>query len=480
MDAKERIANALKIATDTKVFEMGQGLLAETPVIFKQQFPGRKAVVIADVNTWPAAGEAVYLYMKEAGITTEKYIIDKKEFHAEWKYIEMVDKILEGDFSGAKSIENDVDHKEADATKAFRSASQDYYTAVAVGSGVINDLCKLCSHHHGQQYLTVPTAASVDGFSSFGASISYQNAKQTFDCPAPVAILADIDVIAHAPKEMTAAGYADLSAKIPAGAEWMVADLMGTEPIIPSAWHVLQDVINDMLSNPKGVAEGEPQAVADLFEGLTLSGFAMQAARSSRPASCCDHLFSHIMDMTHHRYKGKLQSHGFQVAIGTLTMCAVFDEFFKYDLSKIDVDSCVKAWPTLASEQARALELFKNFPAPRLGWESITRKYTDADAVRKELTLVKDNWPDFRKKLQGQVYSFDKMQNLFMVAGAPYDPSMIGITRKELHDMFPFVQLMRWRFNLLDLAKRARIYDSLVESVFAEGGAWDLSKEMTR
>jgi hypothetical protein len=36
---------------------------------------------------------------------------------------------------------------------------------------------------------------------------------------------------------------------------------------------------------------------------------------------------------------------------------------------------------------------------------------------------------------------------------------------------------MRWRFNLLDLAKRARIYDQLVASVFAKGGAWDLDKE---
>ena len=47
-----------------------------------------------------------------------------------------------------------------------------------------------------------------------------------------------------------------------------------------------------------------------------------------------------------------------------------------------------------------------------------------------------------------------------------------------LKDMFPKVQLMRFRFNLLDLAKRAGFYDSLVEAVFAEGGAWDLTKEV--
>ena len=212
MDRTERIKRALSVCTDTKVFEMGNGVLGKVPGVFREFFPGRKAVVIADINTWPVAGKAVFENMAAAGIPTEKYIIDKKEFHAEWKYVEMTDRILDGDPSSAKAIENAEDHVEADAGKAFRTPSDSFPIAVAVGSGVINDLCKLCSHHHGQQYLTVPTAASVDGYSSFGASISYQNAKQTFDCPAPVAIVADIETIANAPKEMTAAGYADQAA----------------------------------------------------------------------------------------------------------------------------------------------------------------------------------------------------------------------------------------------------------------------------
>ena len=445
MDSKQRIANALKVATDTKVFEMGRGVSSLAPEVFKRFFPGKKAKIIADIHTWPVLGEKVHGLFVQAGIPTGKFIIMEEEFHAEWEYIEMVDKELD-----------------------------DGSVAVSVGSGVINDLCKLCSHHHGQQYLTLPTAASVDGYSSFGASISYQNSKQTFSCPAPVAVIADIDVIAAAPKEMTAAGYADLAAKVPAGAEWMVADLMGTAPIKPDAWHVLQDCLDDLLSDPEGVAAGNPDAIADLFEGLTLSGIAMQAAQSSRPASCCDHLFSHILDMTHHRFNGKLQSHGFQVAIGTLTMCAVFDELFKMDLTKIDVEKCVAAWPALEQEQERALGIFKDFPAPTLGYDNITKKYNDAETVREQLTRVRDTWPEFKKKLQGQVYSFEKMRGLFKTAGAPYDPSMIGVTRRQLKDMFPIVQLMRHRMNVLDLAKRGGFYDGLVEAVFAPGGAWEI------
>ena len=446
MTSEERIAAALKVATDTKAFELGQGILGRVPVLFKEYFPGREAVVVADKNTWRVAGAEVFEALTSAGIPTGKHLFKEDEFHADWDHIEELDRVL-------------------DETGAI---------AVSIGSGTINDLCKLCSHHHKQSYLTVPTAASVDGYTSFGASITYQNAKQTFECPAPVAVVADVDVIAAAPKEMTAAGYADLAAKVPAGAEWMISDLVGTEPIQPAAWHVLQDCLDDLLSNPAGVAAGETKAVSDLFEGLILSGFAMQAARSSRPASCCDHLFSHILDMTHHRYKGKFVSHGFQVAIGTLTMCAVFDEFLKYDLTKIDVDACVAVWPSLESEQARALEIFKDFPAPKLGYEQITQKYGDAETVRRELTALRESWPELRERIAGQVWSFARMQEAFKIAGAPYEPEHIGITRKDIQAMFPKVQLMRWRYNVLDLAKRGQFYDQLVSAVFAPGGGWEL------
>jgi glycerol-1-phosphate dehydrogenase [NAD(P)+] len=446
MNSEERIAKALAVSTDTRAFELGRNNLNKAPELFQRFFEGRKALIVADNNTWRVAGEAVYDFFKAAGVPVERFLFEEEEFHADWDHIEQLDAAI--DRSGA--------------------------IVVSVGSGTINDLCKLCSHHHEQSYLTIPTAASVDGYTSFGASITKDNAKQTFSCPAPVAVLADVEVIAAAPKEMTAAGYADLAAKVPAGGEWMIADLVGTEPIVPEAWHILQDDLDELLSDPAGVAAGNLDAVGALFEGLILSGFAMQAARSSRPASCCDHLFSHILDMTEHRYGGKLQSHGFQVAIGTLTMCAVFDELFKLDLTKLDVDACVAAWPTLEQEQERALRIFKDFPAPRLGYDEITKKWQPAEEVRAQLEKLKAQWPELKARLQGQVYSYEKMKSLLKAAGAPYEPEQIGVSRRQLHDMFAKVQLMRFRFNLLDLAKRGGFYDAIVEPLFAPGGPFEI------
>ncbi|ROS81964.1 iron-containing alcohol dehydrogenase [Muribaculaceae bacterium Isolate-036 (Harlan)] len=445
IDFNARIKDALALASDTKVFQFGEDILKHAPDLFMENFPGKKALIVADGNTWVAAGEKVWSYFKGAGIECRKHLFGMEEFHAD-------------------SIYSDEIGAELDEFPSI---------PVAVGSGVINDLCKLAAFRHNVPYMVVATAASVDGYSSSGASITVDGAKMTIECKAPKVILADTNVLASAPKEMTAAGYADLAAKIPAGGEWMIADLFGTEPIVPEAWKILYEILPEMIADPEGIAAGNPESVGILFAGLTLSGIAMQVAHSSRPASCAEHLYSHWLDMTGHTFNGKLQSHGFQVGVGTLTTCAFFDELLKMDLSEIDVEACVEKWPALEEEQRRAREIFKDFPVPELGYTEITKKYNDKETVRRQLELIKNNWHEFKKELRKQVYSFDKMQNMFSIAGAPTCPEDIGVTRNQMRYLTDFVQLMRWRINMLDLAKRGCFYDRLVDGVFGKGGVWE-------
>ena len=436
MNNNQRVAQALAAATETAAMEIGVGILDCVPTMFKEQFPGNRALVVADENTWKAAGEAVYAYLVQAGVECdEPYIFTDKHLHAEWKFIEMLDERLA-------------------ATDAI---------AVAVGSGTINDLCKLCSYHQNRPYMCVATAASVDGYSSFGASITYKNMKQTFTCPAPKAIVADVGVMAKAPAEMTAAGYADLAAKIPAGAEWIIADFFGVEPIHDVAWHIVQDSLKESLADPEGVAALRPEAIAPFVEGLMLSGFAMQAARSSRPASCTDHLFSHLWNMRNHTYNGVTPSHGFQVSVGTLFMCAMFDQMYKTDFTQIDVDKCVNNWPTLAEVRSAAENLFAGEPYAELGITEITAKYNDKDEVRRQLQLIKAGWPALKQKLQEQCYTYDEMYRCLSIVGAPVKPEDVGVSKAQMLADVPFVRHIRRRYNLLDLGLRAGTLDGWVD-----------------
>src|SRR5207247_6674712 len=153
-------------------------------------------------------------------------------------------------------------------------------------------------------------------YTAYGASITAKGSKQTFDCPAPQAVLADLEVIASATAGMNAAGYADLVAKIPAGADWIVADALGIEAIQPAVWDTVQERLHAWVDSPEKIAGNEPDALRRLVYGLMMSGFAMQAARSSRPASGAEHQFSHLWDMQHRRHNGVAPSPGCKVGIG--------------------------------------------------------------------------------------------------------------------------------------------------------------------
>src|SRR4029453_7065088 len=133
---------------------------------------------------------------------------------------------------------------------------------VAVGSGSLNDIVKRAAHEAGRPYLGVATAASMDGYTAFGAAITRAGYKQTMTCPAPRplvaaraprALVADLEVLAGAPADMTASGYGDLLGKVTAGADWLVADALGIEPVDPKVWELVQGPL-------RGGGGGPPEA----------------------------------------------------------------------------------------------------------------------------------------------------------------------------------------------------------------------------
>lgn len=447
MKNKERIDRALLAATETKALEIGTDNLAGVAKMFVEQFPGKSAIIIADPNTYRAAGERVLVYFENAGIKCDTpYLFSADDLHAEYEYVEQLDQVL----AGTESI------------------------AVAVGSGTINDLVKLSSGHRNTPYMCVATAASVDGYTSFGASITYKGSKQTFQCPAPQAVLADVSVMITAPFEMTAAGYADLVAKVPAGAEWTIADALGVDPIHQVAYDIVQGGLKEAISNPKGVLNLEPDAIASFVEGLMLSGFAMQASRSSRPASGADHMFSHYWDMQHHTHNGLTPSHGFKVSIGTLATCAMYEELFKYDMSKLDVNKAVEIWPSLEEVQKHARELFADTDFPELGYVEMTAKYSDKEQVRCQLNTLKAEWGTLYPKLREQINPYAQLAEWLSIVSAPTQPEEIGISKELLKHTYECAMHLRRRFTVLDVVHRMGCFESMRANIFGPTGVWPM------
>ncbi|MGZ5569334.1 MAG: sn-glycerol-1-phosphate dehydrogenase, partial [Limisphaerales bacterium] len=304
---------ALKSARETRGLLVAAGALERTAEFFHTYFPGRTAAVIADTKTFDVAGRNVLQILQKNGVKcVQPFLFTDPNFYAAYNYVEELEQEL----------------KSHDATP------------VAVGSGSINDVTKLASHRVGRQYMAVGTAASMDGYTASGASITYNDSKQTFGCPAPLAVSADTEILRRAPREMTASGYADLSAKLTAGADWIVADALGIEAIEPKAWQLAQAGLRDALGNPEAISRADADAIGGVTEALMLGGFSMQWSNTSRPASGAEHQFSHLWDMQHHTHNGKAPSHGFKVGVATVTITALYEYLLTQPIDKLDVEGC--------------------------------------------------------------------------------------------------------------------------------------------
>jgi glycerol-1-phosphate dehydrogenase [NAD(P)+] len=347
---------------------------------------------------------------------------------------------------------------------------------VAVGSGTINDLTKLAAHRTDRPYLCVATAASMDGYTAFGASITYQGSKQTFQCSAPAAVVADLDVICAAPGEMNAWGYADLVAKVPAGADWIVADALGAEPIDRQAWAIVQGRLRELAADPVGVRGRNPAAVARLVEGLMLSGFAMQSAKSSRPASGAEHQFSHLWDMQHHTHNGRAPSHGFKVGIGTLAVTALYERLLTKEVEKLDVERCCAAWPDEIAWAAHARDFLGEGELAEVAAQELRAKHSTPAQLSAQLKSLKAVWPKLREQLRAQLLPLATLRQMLHDAGAPTEPEHIGITRARLRQSYWRAFCIRRRFTVLDLAVRTGLLDICLDEIFGPAGLWPTAR----
>jgi glycerol-1-phosphate dehydrogenase [NAD(P)+] len=439
------LTEALAAARETRRLEIGTHILARTPQLFCDVCPGRTAIVVADASTLAAAGREVQRAFAENGVATRApYLFRDPGLYAEHRFVEM----LEGELRTHDAV------------------------PIAVGSGTINDLTKLAAHRTGRPSLCVATAASMDGYTAYGSSITYLGSKQTFDCPAPVAVLADLAVIRSAPPGMNAWGYADLSAKVTAGADWILADALDVEPIEPAVWNIAQGVLRDAIGDPEGVQAGNEDAIGGLVEGLMLGGFAMQAMRSSRCASGAEHQFSHLWDMQHHTHNGAAPSHGLKVGIGTLAITALYEALFALPLESLDLDACFATWPTEEEWQQRAGMHFKDEELKAVAVREMAAKACSREQLRQQLTALTTTWPAVKTKLRAQLLPFDELRRRLSAAGAATAPEEIGITRQRLRESFYSAFLIRRRFTVLDLAVRAGLLDACLEMIFSSTGRW--------
>lgn len=452
------IAKALAGAGDTDHVAVGRGVINRTGQILAESLARSldgtplPVMIIADQRTWDAAGHLAHTSLQDAGIP----LADPLIFPAH--------PTLYASLDNARTIATTLQ----DRDRAVGAP----VVPLAVGSGTVNDLVKLAAKDLGRRYAVIGTAASMDGYTGAGAPISDNGVKITMNCVAPQAVIFDLDIAAAAPGAMTASGYGDLAAKIPGGADWILADAAGVEAMDDHVWQLVQTGVGDALARPAELAAGNPDAYSGLVEGLILSGLAMQVYNGTRPASGAEHYFSHIWELAH---LGADQdpplSHGFKVAIGTLAMLAFYQKFLERDLSGLDVDAAVAAWPTWEAVEADIRTCFDGALANHAVAETRV-KYVDPDQLAARLQRLVDSWPQTLPRLRSQLVDAGDFKRQLQLAGTPSTPEDIGLTAADVKATFPKAMYYRSRYTVLDVAREAGWFTDIVDEVFSPGGLW--------
>jgi len=183
-----------------------------------------------------------------------------------------------------------------------------------VGGGTIIDAAKISSRTQKIPFISIPTTVSHDGIASPLASIKGSDKPYSILAQAPLAIIADTDVISQAPWRFVISGCGDVISKLIAVKDWKLAHDKLNEYYGEYAASLALMSAKLVIQNADVIISHKEKGLRILLEALISCGVAMSIAGSSRPCSGSEHLFSHALDIinSHHAM------HGEQCGVGSI------------------------------------------------------------------------------------------------------------------------------------------------------------------
>ena len=262
---------------------VGKGTLSRIPEVAKRLGLKGKALVMSDPQCYDLAGRAVLGFLEQAGLAVDFLHV---------KTMTLTDVL---------AVEEQI--------KALQPQ-----VLFGVGGGTIIDSAKVSSGKLKIPFVSVPTTVSHDGIASPLASIKGSDKPFSVMSQAPLAIIADTQVIAKGPWRFVVSGCGDIIAKYTAVKDWQLAHFENSEYYGGYAASLALMSAKLVTENAELIVYRQDEGLRVLLEALISCGVAMSIAGSSRPCSGSEHLFSHALDII----STKHAMHGEQCGVGSI------------------------------------------------------------------------------------------------------------------------------------------------------------------
>ena len=195
---------------------------------------------------------------------------------------------------------------------------------IGIGGGKVIDGAKYCGFLRNLPFISIPTSASSDGFSSASASLLVEGRRKSVPAKLAYGIVVDTKIIRSAPEKFLYSGIGDMVSKITALYDWIFEEAHGAGVVNDFAVMVAKKAVNSFVRTPFTSIQDD-LFLKELLDSLAMSGIANEIAGSSAPTSGSEHLISHALDkMLEHP-----QLHGIQVGIATYLMSVVQDHRYR-------------------------------------------------------------------------------------------------------------------------------------------------------
>ena len=191
---------------------------------------------------------------------------------------------------------------------------------LGIGGGKVIDAGKYAAYLRKLPFISMPTSASSDGFSSASASLMVNGKRTSVPARMAYGIVVDTDVLKSAPTKFLYSGIGDMVSKITALYDWIFEAEHGVSEVNDFAVMIAKKAVNSFVRTPFESIQ-DNLFLKELVDSLAMSGIANEIAGGSAPTSGSEHLISHELDTL----LEVPQLHGVQVGIATYVMAVVQD-----------------------------------------------------------------------------------------------------------------------------------------------------------
>lgn len=388
-------------------------------------------LLVADQNTYPVLGRAVESALKNRGWDIKSMVFDNPAVVPDEDFIVQV----------------------------LMEADQVERTYLAVGSGTITDITRFASHRTRRPFISLPTAPSVDGFTSPSASLVIGRIKQTVMAQPPEAVIADLATLAAAPQKMIAAGFGDILGKAIALADWQISHL-----ILDSSFNLdiakrVQKTLNACIQAAGEIGRASAEGVQKLMFSLFDSGMCMLDFGNSRPAAGAEHYMSHFLEMKLIREGRPAVLHGAKVGLCSIYAAELYARLRALDPNTAAARLQATPQPDRQADIQRIRAVYGPI-ADKLVIEQAPYLDMSSNAYSHLQQHILERWEAIQA-VAAEVPGPQELADLLRQAGGATTPAALGLSDEEVEQAVLHSHLFRNRFTICKLGRMLRLKEGL-------------------